>query len=227
MQTGWSQRQIAEALGVREGTVSQWMTRASQGGPEALGAAPRREHRGGCPPNSWRVCATCCAIDESGFHPLPSVVRTYAPVGQTPIPREWWTRDHLSAISAISPEGKRYFHSQDRAINSDDVVGFLEHLRRQVPGQMVPSGMGRRSTALTPSGSFSRSGRRHASIERQPAYAPELNPGESLWPQLTGIELRHVCCFDVPHLCGELRAAVKRVRRTPRMHRGSFQGAGL
>jgi len=27
-------------------------------------------------------------IDESGFYPLPSIVRTYAPVGQTPVLRE-------------------------------------------------------------------------------------------------------------------------------------------
>jgi DDE superfamily endonuclease len=51
--------------------------------------------------------------------------------------REWWTRDHLSAISAISLEGKLYFHSQDHPVNSDDVVGFLEHLLREVPGRMV------------------------------------------------------------------------------------------
>jgi hypothetical protein len=76
-------------------------------------------------------------IDESGFSPLPRVVRTYAPVGQTPILPAWWTRDQLAALAAISPEGKLYFHSQDRAINSDDVVGVLEHLRRQVPGHMV------------------------------------------------------------------------------------------
>jgi DDE superfamily endonuclease len=68
---------------------------------------------------------------------LPSVVRTYAPVGQTPILREWWTRDHLSAISALSPEGKLYFHYQDHAINSEDVVAFLEHWLREVPGRMV------------------------------------------------------------------------------------------
>src|SRR5215211_5085543 len=54
-------------------------------------------------------------IDESGFYPLPSVVRTYAPVGHTPILKEWWTRDHLSAMSAMSPEGKLYFHCQDWA----------------------------------------------------------------------------------------------------------------
>jgi transcriptional regulator with XRE-family HTH domain len=33
---GWSQRRIAEALGVSEGAVSQWMTRAGEAGPEAL-----------------------------------------------------------------------------------------------------------------------------------------------------------------------------------------------
>jgi hypothetical protein len=76
-------------------------------------------------------------IDESGFYPLPSVVRTYAPVGQTPTLREWCTREHLSAISAISPEGKLYFHCQNSTLNSEDVIAFLEHLLREVPGRMV------------------------------------------------------------------------------------------
>jgi hypothetical protein len=80
---------------------------------------------------------TSLLIDESGFYPLPSGVRTYAPVGHTPIVREWWTRDHLPALSAISPEGKLYFRCQDHPINADDVVGVLEHLLRQVPGRMV------------------------------------------------------------------------------------------
>ncbi len=39
-QQGWPQRQIAEALGVSEGAVSQWMTRARQGGPGALRSCP-------------------------------------------------------------------------------------------------------------------------------------------------------------------------------------------
>ena len=39
-QQGWPQYQIAEALGVSAGAVSQWMTRARQGGPEALRACP-------------------------------------------------------------------------------------------------------------------------------------------------------------------------------------------
>jgi hypothetical protein len=80
---------------------------------------------------------TILFVDESGFYPLPSVVRTYAPVGQPPILREWYTHDHLSAISAISPEGKLYFYTQDYAMNSADVVAFLAHLLREVSGCMV------------------------------------------------------------------------------------------
>jgi transposase len=46
-QQGWPQRQIAEALGVSEGAVSQWMKRAHEEGPDALRhrpppGAPRR-----------------------------------------------------------------------------------------------------------------------------------------------------------------------------------------
>jgi hypothetical protein len=69
-------------------------------------------------------------------------VGTYVPVGQTPILHEWWTRDHLSVIAAISPEGKLNFHSQDYAIDSAEVVAFLEHLRRGVFGRMVIIGDG-------------------------------------------------------------------------------------
>ena len=44
-QRGWSQRQIAAALGVSEGAVSQGMTRAREGGP----AAQRRRPSPGAP----------------------------------------------------------------------------------------------------------------------------------------------------------------------------------
>src|ERR687896_1592828 len=171
---------------------------------------------------------TILFLDESGFYPLPSVVRTYAPVGQTPILREWCTRDHLSAISAMSPEGKLYFHCQDRAINSADVVGFLEHLLREVPGRMVIIWDGapiHRSQVIKAFLAHSATQRMH--VERLPAYAPELNPGEGLWQHLKGVELRHVCGFDIPHLRHELRDAVKRVRRRSRLITSFFRGAKL
>jgi transposase len=171
---------------------------------------------------------TILFIDESGFYPLPSVVRTYAPVGQTPILREWYTRDHLSAISALSPSGKLYFHAQDHAMNSADVVAFLEHLLREAPGRMVIIWDGapiHRSHLIKEFLAHGAAHRLH--VERLPAYAPELNPGEGLWEQLKGVELRNVCCFNLLHLRHELRDAVKRVRRKPRVLHGFFRGAKL
>jgi transposase len=64
-------------------------------------------------------------------------------------------------------------------------------------------------------------------LERLPAYAPEANPGEGLWQQLKGVELCNVCCFNILPLRHELCAAVKRVRRKPRILQGFFRGAGL
>ena len=171
---------------------------------------------------------TILFLDESGFYPLPSVVRTYAPVGQTPILRDWWTRDHLSAISAISPEGKLYFHAQEGAINSADVVAFLEHLLREVPGRMIIIWDGapiHRSRVIKEFLANGAAPRLH--LERLPAYAPELNPGEGLWAQLKGVELGNLCCFNIPQLRHELRAAVKRVRRKPRLIQSFFRGAKL
>ena len=76
-------------------------------------------------------------MDESGFRPLPSVVRTWAPRGQTPILREWLTWDHLSAISAITPAGELYLSIQEHAFTGEDVVRFLQQLLDQVPGQLL------------------------------------------------------------------------------------------
>jgi transposase len=51
---------------------------------------------------------TIVFADQWGFYLLPTVVRTYAPVGRTPILKEHLSRDHLSAMSAITLEGKLY-----------------------------------------------------------------------------------------------------------------------
>jgi hypothetical protein len=142
--------------------------------------------------------------------------------------REWWTRDHLAAISAISPEGQRYVHGQEQSIESADVVAFLEPLRREVPGPLLRlwdrAPMHRRHlvTAFLANRAAERIQR-----ERLPAYAPALHLVEGLWAYLTGVELCHGCGCNLPHLRKALHAAVKRVRRQPRMIKGCFEGAKL
>jgi transposase len=200
--------------------------------------ARRAQQRGDCVPARRGVARaqqgaeaqqqTLRFLDASGCSPLPSVVRTDAPVGQTPILRAWCTRDHLAALSALSPEGKRSCHSQARAIDAADVVMVLEPLRREVPGRMVLIWAGaplHRSHRLQACLSHGAAPRLH--LERLPAYAPELTPGEGLWQQLTGGERRHVGGCHRPQPRRALREAVKRARRQPSRIHGVFRGAKL
>ena len=80
-------------------------------------------------------------VDEAGFYLLPGVVYTYAPRGQTPVLRVPLTRDHLSAISAITPQGKLFMRVQDTAFKGPAIVRFLRHLLGQSLANCSSSGM--------------------------------------------------------------------------------------
>jgi transposase len=85
-QHGWSQRQIAEALGVSEGAVSQWMTRARQGGSEALRQRP--------PPGApRRLPAEQLAQLPARLHRGPEA---YGFRGQL------WTRGRIAAVIRVA-----------------------------------------------------------------------------------------------------------------------------
>lgn len=73
-------------------------------------------------------------VDESGFYVLPMAVRTYAPRGQTPILRVKLTREHLSAIGGIPPDGQLFMQMQNHAYTAEDAVRFLHVLLRQISG---------------------------------------------------------------------------------------------
>lgn len=80
---------------------------------------------------------TTVFIDESGFYLLPMVVRTYAPRGCTPILREFLSYSHLSAIGAVTPQGKLFLKSYEHSISSREVVACLQQLQRLIPGLLL------------------------------------------------------------------------------------------
>jgi transposase len=70
-------------------------------------------------------------VDEAGFYLLPGVVRTYSPRGLTPVLYEWQTRDHLSVMGGVTPEGKVYTLARQESLNGLHSIEFLAHLLRQ------------------------------------------------------------------------------------------------
>jgi transposase len=167
-------------------------------------------------------------VDESGFYLLPAVVRTWAPRGQTPVLHERVTRDHLAAISGITPQGKLYMRVQERAYKGPDVVRFLRHLLRQMPGKLLIIWDGapiHRSQQVKGFLSEGATGRIH--LERLPSYAPDLNPDEGIWNYLKHVELKNLCCQDLPHLRRELCKARKRLQHKTHVVRACIKQPGF
>jgi transposase len=156
---------------------------------------------------------TIVFCDQSGFYLLPSVVRTYAPIGETPILGEHLSRDHLSAMSGITLEGKLYMLEQDRSFKGEDVVRFLKHLMHQIPGKLLivwdgsPIHRSRAVKDFLASGASLR-----VQLEQLPGYAPDLNPDEGVWKHLKCVELKNLCCASLAQLRVELRKAKERLR---------------
>lgn len=156
---------------------------------------------------------TIVFCDQSGFYLLPSVVRTYAPVGQTPILHEHLSRDHLSAMSGITLEGKLYMIEQEKAFNGEDVVRFLKHLMSQIEGKLLvvwdgsPIHRSKLVKKFLSDGAAAR-----VRLEQLPGYAPDLNPDEGIWKHLKCVELKNLCCQNLMELKVELRKAKERLR---------------
>ena len=167
-------------------------------------------------------------VDESGFYLLPMVLRTYAPMGKTPVIRHCLTRDHLSVISGITPKGKLYMMVQKRPYKGPDVVNFLRHLLRHIPGKLLVLWDGapiHRSKVIKAFLAEGAAARIH--LERLPAYAPELNPDEGIWEYLKGVELKNLSCRDLSHLRQELRKATERLRQKTHIILGCIQQPGF
>ena len=138
--------------------------------------------------NAARLGAHLVFVDEAGFLLIPSVRRTWGPVGQTPIVWHRYAHDRISAISGIAVSPTRfhcalYCQLYEDNIQGDEVAAFLRELLRQVPGPLIvllDNGGIHRGEPVQDL--LARTSRLH--LVPFPPYAPELNPDEGVWNQL-------------------------------------------
>jgi transposase len=133
-------------------------------------------------------------------------------MGETPLLRVPLTRDHLSAIAALTPEGRLFMHGQEHSYKGEDVVRFLRPLLRQIPGKWLIVWDGSPVQRCEAVKVFLRSGGgERIPLERLPAYAPELNPKARVWNLLTRGERKNLCGKDLAQLENALLLARARL----------------
>jgi transposase len=163
----------------------------------------------------------------------PSVRRTWAPRGRTPVLRTRfnWKRMSMVAALAYAPgrDGARVlFDCQAGSYNDESLIGFIDEIHRELAGEKVtliwdglPS---HRSRAMR---AYLATQRRWLVVERLPAYAPELNPVEALWGNLKGSELANLVVDTIAETESVARAGIERVRDETQLACAFLRHTGL
>lgn len=155
-------------------------------------------------------------IDESGLSERPTLVRTWAPVGQTPIIQFHFNWKHVSAIAVLSRRNRLH----DGAIKSAQIVEFLKalhvHLKRRL--MIVWDGAAQHRSRIVRDYLDSTNGAVQMTL--LPGYSPELNPVEYLWAWLK----RHALANFCPDTLTELKTTARNKLRSAQ-HRGSIIAA--
>jgi transposase len=171
---------------------------------------------------------TLVLTDESGFYLLPGLVRTYAPEARTPVLREKVSRDHLSAMGAMTPEGKVYTLVRQESLNGLHTIEFLLHLRRVAGPRLLVIWDGSPIHRRQEVREFVDGTQGRIRVEPLPAYAPDLNPwDEGGWHHLKHVEMRNLVCRDLEELHEQFHLAVGRLRHKPHLIQSFFAQAGL
>ena len=120
----------------------------------------------------------------------------------------------LSAMAGVT-WWNFYFRLFPGAIRSPQIIEFLAHLLRHVPGKLLIVWDGlpaHRSRAVW---DFVQQQRGRLWLEFLPAYAPELNPVEYLWSHWKQHELPNLCPKTFGQLSHHARKALRRMRQRP------------
>ena len=132
----------------------------------------------------------------------------------------------LSAIAGITL-WNFYFRLFPGAIKAPQIVEFLEHLLRHLPGKLLViwDGLPGHRSRLVAEFVAEQNGR--LELERLPAYAPELNPVEYLWGHLKHHELPNFCPKNLSELSYHAIRSLRRLRRRPTLVAAFWKQSGL
>lgn len=138
--------------------------------------------------NAAWLAAHVVFVDESGFLLIPTVRKTWSPVGQTPILHHCYRHDRISAISGIAVSPRRFHCTLYCQLYEDNIQGeeaalFLRHLLHQIPGHLIVLWDNGKIHSGDPVQELLL-GTHRLHLEHFPSYAPELNPDEGVWNHL-------------------------------------------
>lgn len=171
--------------------------------------------------------------DESGVSQRPSIRRTWAPKGETPILIHAfnWKKMSIAVALAFRWDGKRsrlFFQTKPNSYNTDSLIAFLKDMKSEFRGRKCiliwDSLPAHKSKDMK---SYLSSQHKWLIVEMLPGYSPDLNPVETLWGNIKGQELANICADDLGEVDVALRRGMDRVCARNDLAHAFLDHAGL
>lgn len=186
-----------------------------------------------CKKNARRWKPWILFYDESGISERPSIRRTWAPRGETPvlIHRFNWKKLLICAALGFRWDGRRHqlwFRTAPGNCNRHRVREVLMALARHRRGRrviLVWDQLSAHKSALVRD--YLHAQRRWLRVEWLPGYAPDLNPAELLGGDVKGRELANRYSEDLADAAAALRRGMRRVRRSRTLAWAFLRHTGL
>jgi hypothetical protein len=183
--------------------------------------------------NARRRNAWILFFDESGLSERPSIRRTWAPRGETPvlIHRFNWKKLLICGALGFRWDGRRHqlwFRTFPGSCNRHRVLDVLMALARHFRGRPVilvwDQLSAHKSTVVR---DYLHAQSHWLRVEWLPGYAPDLNPIELVWGNIKGCELANRCSDDLADAAAAFRRGMRRVRRSPTLAWAFLRHTGL
>jgi hypothetical protein len=178
--------------------------------------------------SAWLV-----VFDESAVSLIPPVRCTWSPRGRTPGPApphglEEGLDGRRARLLARGHQGQAVPSPATDSYDTDGLIGVLEQLAGFYAGHKVVLLW----DGLSAHWSYRMRGHLDAqrdwlTVERLPAYAPELNPAEYLWANLKGAELANFAGDTLVEVADQAHHGIQRVCDSDSLVMGFLAHTGL
>jgi transposase len=163
-------------------------------------------------------------VDEAGVGLLPSVGRTYAPKGMTPLIAHKCRYKHFCVISAICEKGKLFWNLRPNAFKGQSIVQFLRDLLSFAKKKILVIWDGASIHRSKEVKSFLASmKKKEIWLVRIPPYSPELNADEQVWNHLKAVLLKNTCAHNLNELESNIKYAMEIIEESPELIRSFFR----
>ncbi len=160
--------------------------------------------------------------DESNVSLTAFLGKTWAMCGQTPRAPVTGKRGGVSAMSALSGQGRLLFRLFDKRICSGEVIDFLDQMLRFHKGRHLVVVMDQAPPHTSQMTRAYIAGQRRLHLFYLPKYSPDWNPDEKIWNHLKHHELKSQQAKTKEELKDLTKTKLKEMSKNPSLLRGLF-----